>query len=140
MSTQSFEERSSAWTGWVLFAGAVLFIVGCLNVIQGLAALLRDDVYLVSKSGLLVTTSFSYWGWALIIWGGVMVLVALGLFAGNEAARWFGIFAVAVNLLMQFSWFTSYPLWSMVVIALDAAILYGLTVGWGDVKAQLTRR
>ena len=136
MST-SFEERSSAWTGWVIFAGAVLFIVGCLNVIQGLAALLRDDVYLVTKSGLLVTTSYSYWGWALIIWGGLMVLVALGLFAGNEASRWFAIGAASVNLIMQFTWFTSYPLWSMVVIGLDIAILYALTAGWRDVKREL---
>ena len=137
MLTNSFQERSSAWTGWVIFAGAVMFIIGCLNVIQGLAALLRDDVYLVSKSGLLVTTSYSYWGWALILWGGLMVLVALGLFVGNEASRWFAIAAVAVNLIMQFSWFPSYPLWSMVVIGLDAAVLYALTAGWSGAKAGL---
>jgi hypothetical protein len=136
MST-SFEERSSAWTGWVIFAGAILFIVGCLNVIQGLAALLRDDVYLVTKSGLLVTTSFSYWGWALLLWGGVMILVALGLFVGNEAARWFAIFVAAVSLIMQFAWFPAYPLWSIVVIGLDLAVLYALTAGWKDVKAEL---
>jgi hypothetical protein len=133
----SFEEKSSAWTGWVIFAGAVLLIVGCLNVIQGLAALLRDDVYLVTKSGLLVTTSYSYWGWALLIWGGLMILVALALFACNEAARWFAIAAVAVNVIIQFSWFPSYPLWSLVVIGLDAAILYALTAGWKDAKAEL---
>ncbi len=134
----SFEERSSAWTGWVIFAGAVLFIVGCLNVIQGLAALLRDDVYLVTKSGLLVTTSYSYWGWALILWGGLMALVALGLFVGNEASRWFAIAVVAVNLIMQFTWFPAYPLWSIVVIGLNAAVLYALTAGWKEAKAALT--
>ena len=136
MST-NFQERSSAWTGWVVFAGVIMFIVGCLNVIQGLAALLRNDVYLVTKSGLLVTTSYSYWGWALIIWGGLLVLVALALFAGNEAARWFAIAAVAVNVIIQFSWFPSYPLWSIVVIGLDAAVLYALTAGWRDAKAEL---
>lgn len=136
MST-TFQERSSAWTGWVIFAGVVMFMVGCLNVIQGFAALFRDDVYLVTKSGLLVTTSYSYWGWALLIWGGLMILVALALFAGNEAARWLAIAAVAVNVIIQFSWFPSYPLWSMVVIGLDAAILYALTAGWREAKAEL---
>ena len=91
----------------------------------------------MTKSGLLVTTSYSYWGWALIIWGGLMVLVALGLFAGNEASRWFAIAAASVNLIMQFTWFTSYPLWWMVVIGLDIAILYALTAGWRDVKREL---
>jgi len=121
----------------VVFAGVVMFMVGCLNVIQGLAALLRDDVYLVTKSGLLVTTSYSYWGWALLIWGGLLILVALALFAGNEASRWFAIAAVAVNVIIQFSWFPAYPLWSLVVIGLDLAVLYALTAGWREAKAEL---
>ncbi len=136
MST-TFQERSSAWTGWVIFAGVVMFMIGCLNIIQGLAALVRDDVFLVTKSGLLVTTSYSYWGWALILWGALLVIVALSLFVGNEAARWFAIAAIAVNLIMQFAWFPAYPLWSLVVIGLEAAVLYALTVGWKEAKAEL---
>ena len=136
MST-TFQERSSAWTGWVIFAGVVMFMIGCLNIIQGLAALVRDDVFLVTKSGLLVTTSYSYWGWALILWGALLVIVALALFVGNEAARWFAIAAIAVNLIMQFAWFPAYPLWSLVVIGLEAAVLYALTVGWKEAKAEL---
>lgn len=135
--TPTFQERSSAWTGWVVFAGVVMFMIGCVNIIQGLAALLRDDVFLVTKSGLLVTTSYSYWGWALILWGALLIVVALALFVGNEASRWFAIAGVAVNLIMQFAWFPAYPLWSLVVIGLDAAVLYALTVGWKEAKAEL---
>lgn len=40
-------------------------------------------------------------------------------------------------MIIQFSWFPSYPLWSMVVIGLDAAILYALTAGWREAKAEL---
>ena len=34
MSTE-FVERASTWSGWVIFAGVVMFTIGCLNVIQG---------------------------------------------------------------------------------------------------------
>jgi len=134
----NFQERSAAWSGWVIFAGIVMFTIGCVNLIQGFVALFKNDVYLVSKSGLIATTSFSYWGWALLLWGALMIIVALGLFSGNEAARWFAIAAVVVNIIIQFSWFPAYPLWSLVVIGLDFAVLYALTAAWTDVKEDLS--
>jgi hypothetical protein len=136
----NIKQQSGAWTGWVIFAAFVLFTIGCMNIIMGLAGLLKSDVYLVSKDGLLLTTSYSYWGWWLIIWGGLLVLVALGLFSGNEASRWFAIGAVIVNLLVQFGWFPAYPLWSLVVIGLDIAVLYALTAAWTGAKGELTER
>jgi hypothetical protein len=57
MSTDSHER--SPWTGWVVFAAAVLLTIGAIDIIQGLAALLKDEVYLVTGSGLLVTTDFT---------------------------------------------------------------------------------
>jgi hypothetical protein len=138
VSTNYLEERSSAWTGWVIFAAIVMFTIGCMNIIMGLVALLKDDVYLVTKDGLLLTTSYTYWGVWLIIWGGLLVLAALGLFSGSEASRWFAIGAVIVNLIVQFGWFPAYPLWSLVVIGLDIAVLYALTAGWRDTKGELT--
>lgn len=135
-----YRQQSGAWTGWVIFAAFVMFTIGCFNIIMGLAALLKDEVYLVSKNGLLLTTSYTYWGWWLIILGGLLILVALGLFSGNEAARWFAIFAVILNLISQFGWFPAHPLWSLIVIALDIAVLYALTAAWQGAKAELTER
>ena len=136
--SSNVQDRGTAWSGWVIFAAIVMFTIGCFTVIQGFVALFKDDVLLVGESGLVATTNFSYWGWWLLIWGAVMIIVALGLFSGNEAARWFAIAAVVVNLITQFAWFPAYPLWSLVVIGLDLAVLYGLTAAWRDVKADLT--
>ena len=92
MSTDSYER--SPWTGWVVFAAAVMLTIGALDIIQGLAALLKDDVFLVTGSGLLVTTDFTTWGWSLIIWGVVLILAGLALFSGKEWGRWFAIVAM----------------------------------------------
>ena len=129
--------KPSAWSGWVVFAAAVLLTIGAIDIIQGLAALLKDDVYLVSKSGLLVTTNFTAWGWSLIIWGIVLILAALALFAGKEWGRWFAIVAIIINGIGQIAWFPAYPLWSLLAIGLEIAVLYALTAGWKGAKADL---
>ncbi len=133
MSTES-PGAGSGWSGWIAFAGVILFIVGLINVIQGLAALIKHTVYVLPNSGLLVSTSYSTWGWLLIIWGIIMATAAWGLFSGSQVARWFVVILVVINLLGQFAWFPAYPLWSLVVIALDVAVLYALTVRWNEAQ------
>jgi len=138
MSTD-FAQRASTWSGWVVFAGAVLFTIGCLNAIQGIAALVKnEETFLIPEANLLVTADYTTWGWSLIIWGAIMVLVGLGLFTGNEFARWIAIFAVVVNLIGQFAFFSAFPLWSLVVIGLNVTVLFALTARWEYAKSALS--
>ena len=136
MSTDQYPEGSS-WTGWVIFAGFVMVVVGCLNAIQGLVAILKHGVYTTPDSQLVVTTDYKAWGWALLIWGIVMALAGAGLFSGKTWARWFALFAVFINLIGQFAFFPGFPLWSLVVIGIDIAIVYALTARWSEARADL---
>jgi hypothetical protein len=131
--------RPTAWTGWVLFAAAVMFTIGAVDIIQGIVALAKDETYLITESGLLVTTNFTAWGWALIIWGIVLLLAAGALFSGREWGRWFALVAVIVNGIGQIAWFPAYPLWSLVAIGLEIVVIYALTAGWKEAKPGLRR-
>ena len=131
------QQTSRDWSGWIIFAAAVLFTIGAIDIIQGLAALFKEETFLVTDGGLLVTTNFTAWGWSLIIWGAVLILAASALFSGKEWGRWFGIVAVIVNLIGQLAWFPAYPLWSLVAIGLGIAVLYALTAGWKGAKFDL---
>lgn len=135
MTTDTYE--GSAWSGWVVFAAVVMLIVGVIDIVQGLAAVLKDEVFLVTESGLLVTTDFTAWGWSLIIWGIVVILAAGALFGGREWGRWFAIVVLVINLIGQIAWFPAYPLWSLLAIGLGIAVLYALTAGWKGAKADL---
>ena len=137
MSTDSY--KTSAASGWVVFAAAMLFIVGAVDIIQGLAALLKQTTYVIpgGEGALLVTTSYDAWGWALIIWGAVLILAAASLFGAKGFGRWFGIVAVIINMIVQIAWFPAYPLWSLVAIGLGVAVLWALTAGWQEAKADL---
>ena len=130
-------QRSSSSTGWVIFAAAVMLTIGAIDIIQGLAALLKDETFAVTDSGLLVTTDFTRWGWSLIIWGIVLILAAMALFSGKGWGRWFAIFAIIINGIGQIAWFPAYPLWSLLAIGLEIAVLYALTAGWKDAQADL---
>ena len=69
------------------------------------------------------------------ILGSVIALTGVGLLVGNEAARWFGIFFVAVNAVLQIVWFPAAPLWAFLLIILDVTIIYQLTARW-NVQAR----
>jgi hypothetical protein len=118
-------------TGWTVFAGAVLFMVGSLDAMFGLAAILNDEVVLVGGEGVLIA-DITTWGWLHLILGSVMALTGLGLFAGSSGARWVAVFLVMVHAISQIVWFPAAPLWAFLMIILDVTIIYQLTARWVD--------
>ena len=60
--------RASGPTGWAVFAGTVLAIVGAFNIIYGLAAIFRDEVITTTGQHVIVW-DVTQWGWALFIFG-----------------------------------------------------------------------
>ena len=131
---------SSAWGGWVIFAAAVMFTIGALDIIQGIAALAKDEIFYVAESGLLVTTDYTAWGWSLIIWGIVLMLGAAALFSLKSWGRWFAFAVVLLNGILQAAWFPAYPLWSLIVLALNVVVLFALAARWEEAKADLMDR
>jgi hypothetical protein len=119
----------TATTGWAVFTGSVLFIVGTLDVFFGLAALLNDEVVTVGGGGVVIW-DFSAWGALYLAIGLAMVATALGLFAGSTWARGMGVLFVGLHAVAQFGVFTAFPLWAMLMIVLDVIIIYQLTAGW----------
>jgi hypothetical protein len=115
----------------VIFAGAVMIIVGFLNFFYGLAAILNDDVVVVGGHGAIIA-DLTTWGWVTLILGGVLTLTGFGLAVGSEAARVVGIVIVTVNAIEQVWIFPAAPLWAFIVIVLDVIILYNLTARWAE--------
>jgi len=129
MERRSIQERQP--TGWTVFAGIILFIVGSLDALWGLAAILNNDVVIVGGHGTIIA-DITTWGWIHFILGSVMALAGLGLFAGSSGARWFAVFFVTVNAITQIVWFPAAPLWSFLMILLDVTIIYQLTARWEE--------
>ena len=115
--------------GWAVFAACILTMVGMLNVFWGLAAVLNDDVVTVGGEGVIVW-DITAWGWLHLLVGAVMVFTAMGLFTGSSWARWPAIFFAMLNAILQIGIVTAFPIWSIIVIALDVVVIYQLTANW----------
>jgi hypothetical protein len=130
----SAQARGRGDSGWATFAGCIMFIVGSLDALWGLGAVLNDDVVVVGGQGAIIA-DITTWGWVHLILGSLIALTGIGLITGNSSARLAAIFFLTVNAISQIVWFPAAPLWAFLLILLDVVILYQLTARW-DAQAR----
>ena len=124
--------RASGPTGWAVFAGTVLSIVGAFNIIYGLAAIFRDEVITTTGQHVIIWDVTRY-GWILFIFGILQLLAGMALFAGAGWARWTAVVLAGVNAVGNVPFLTVQPIWTGLIIALDIIVIYQLSARWMDV-------
>ncbi len=108
----------------IVFAVALLVTVGFFNVIDGIAAIANSHIFVANAH--YVIGDLRAWGWVALILGALQILAAVGLLAGNQAARWFAVLVIGLNAINQMLFFPAYPFWSLMIIAVDVVALWGL--------------
>jgi hypothetical protein len=119
---------TSAWGGWVTFAGITIVLIGVVHVIEALVALLDSDKYLVGSNGLVLQLSYTTWGWIHLVLGVVLILTGVGVLNGNALARIVGVAACGLSALLTLSFLAANPLWAAIVITLDVFFIYAICV------------
>ena len=82
-----------AWSGWIVFAGFVIIIVGGIDILQGFVAILEDEYVVATPRGLAIF-DVTAWAGSRLAWGGVLILAGLGLLggagghAGSPSSAW----------------------------------------------------
>jgi len=114
-------------TGAVGFAGVLLIMVGLFHSVQGLVALLGDDLY-VRGENYVFHFSFTTWGWIHLLLGLLAAAAGAGLFFGTTWARTLAVVVAGVSLLGSFMWLPHYPVWSLVIMALDLFVMWAAIV------------
>jgi hypothetical protein len=130
--------NSRSMAGWIGFAGVVMMILGGINFFQGLIAIFEDEYYVVTQSGFLVF-DITAWGWIMLIWGIILVLVGFALVSGQSWARWTTIVVVSLNVFAQLGFLgnSNYPLWALTALALNIVVLYALIARWDETQREL---
>jgi hypothetical protein len=121
------EQRSDAGAGWVSFAGIILITVGIFQAFAGLVGLIEDEFYAVTPE-YVVQFDATTWGWIHIIIGLIVVAAGFGIFSGNVLARTVGVFAALGSMISVFAWLPWYPIWGIIVVSMNIAIIWALTV------------
>jgi hypothetical protein len=124
----------SGWVGWIVFAAVMMIMVGVLHAIQGFVALFKETYYLVRPSGLVFSVDYTGWGWTHLIIGLLVAGAGAALFSGRMWARVIAVGVALLSLLANFTFISSYPIWSTIVIAVDVLVIYALTVHGREMK------
>jgi hypothetical protein len=132
--------QDTAWSGWIVFAAFVLLIIGAMDALQGIVAIFRDE-YVVSTAKGVALLDVTAWGWSTLLWGVLIFITGLGLLGGAGWARWLAIIAVGINAVGQVAFMANYPqaypLWNILIVALNVLVLYALTARWEGYKQSV---
>ncbi|MBW0253940.1 MULTISPECIES: hypothetical protein [Micrococcales] len=120
------ERRSGLAVGMTVFAGTIMIMIGVMHVFQGIVALVNDTFYVAGEEWVLQLDVTS-WGWVHLILGAVVALAGFFVFSGAVWARTIGVIMAVVSGLASFAWLPYYPVWALVVIALDVFVIWALT-------------
>jgi uncharacterized membrane protein len=126
MTTQT--AKPSTWLGMVIFSGVILMLLGSFQLIEGVVAIIRDDYYITTSSGLAVDFDYTVWGVFHSILGVLTMAAGIGVFLGQTWARVVGIGIAAISALGNLLFLPAYPFWCVVVIAVDVLVIYTLAV------------
>src|SRR6266700_1243666 len=107
--------------------GPLMVLDGLWGVIVGLVALSKSHIGFTAPA-----TGYTYywtnhgWGWVELILGIVVFAVGVSVFLGMAWARYLGAALVVLSAIAHFMLIPYTPVWSIVMIAIDAFIIWAL--------------
>lgn len=117
--------RQGFAAGASIGASILLLTVGVLSVLEGIAAVARDELFVVGID-YVYEFDITTWGWIHIVLGAVLIVAALGLMTGTTWGRVLAIVVAALSILANFLWLPYYPWWSTLVIALNVVVIWAI--------------
>jgi len=111
--------------GMTTFAGVMLIISGAFNVIEGLVALFRNEVYVVGRE-YVFAFDLTAWGWTHLIVGAVVAAAGFAVLSGQVWGRSVGVGIAVLSMLANFLFIPYYPVWSLLIIALNFFVIWAL--------------
>jgi hypothetical protein len=113
-------------SGWITFAGVMLFIVGVLNIIYGIAAIGDSKFFIQDQKYIL--SNLNTWGWVTLALGLLQLGAAFSLWSGGLYGRIVAIVATSLGAIGALMSIPGYPFWSLAIFALNIIVLYQVTM------------
>lgn len=107
------------------FGGVLLLLSAAFQLLHGTAAVANGDLY-AGDSPYLYGFDMTWWGWTHIGVGLLSAIVAIGILRRASWGQVSGIIVAALSMIANFAFIPHYPLWSLVVMAVDALVIWAL--------------
>jgi hypothetical protein len=122
------EAEPTGWAGWIVFAGVTAIVLGAFQIIEGLVAIFNRGFYLVTANNLVISVNYDAWGWTHFGIGVAVLVAGLGVLSGAMWGRVLGITLAVISAVVNLAFLAAFPVWGVIVIALDVLIIYALAV------------
>lgn len=106
-------------------AAALMLTSAVLTFLVGLFALTANE-FVVSGPGYVYTFRISGWGWVNLLTAIVVAAAAVALFMNAAGARVAATVVTCLAIVVSFLWMPYYPTGSIVLIALDVVVIWGV--------------
>ena len=131
VTNQEPADTTPSTGGPTLFAGAMLVVAGIWHGLIGFAGLVHDTLF-VRVDGYVYTVDLTVWGWVHLLLGLLVAGVGVTVRRGQPWARASAFVLVGASLVVNFLFVPYHPVWSVLVIALDIAIICALAIDWSS--------
>jgi hypothetical protein len=118
-------QRLQIRTGWISFAAVLAGIAGVYNLVCGIAAASSDDA-LQQRAQALFNVDLTTLGWIWIVLGAVQLFTAIQIWRRVHSGLILGVVWCGINAALTTLAIFTYPLWAILMFALQISILYGL--------------
>ena len=122
------ESGSAAATGFTMLAATLMIISGLWSFFVGLTAIIKDQFF-VTVPNYTFKIDVTSWGWIHLAIGAVVFLAGVCLVLGQLWARVVGVVLALISAVANFMFIPYYPVWSLIVIAIDVFIIWALMTG-----------
>jgi hypothetical protein len=119
-----------AQSGFTALAATLMILAGLWSFLEGLIGIVHQSFYRTMPS--------YYYGFTIHDWGWVHLALGIVLFAagacvllGQTWAKVVGITLAVFSGIANFMFLPYYPLWSIIMIAIDLFIIWALATGIG---------
>ena len=102
-----------------------MMVIGVWQAITGLAAVVDDDLYVVTPE-CVYSFDLTAWGWVHLLLGVLIALAGFAVLRGQTWGRVVGVFMAALSMIANFLFIPYYPFWSILIIALNVAVIWAL--------------
>jgi len=124
------DQPSGGALGWISFAGFVMILGGSFAMLAGLATIINPGAFTATDT--LFNQGADTWGWWHLIVGAVVLFSGFGVFSGNVLARTVGVIGATISAISAFVWMPIYPVWGILIVSADFAIIWALTAHGRD--------
>ena len=110
-------------TDWIKVVAVLLLIAGVLNMLDGISALVKDDLF---NSDKFLFADTSTWGWIYLVLGALQIWAASLVNMRHASGMLMAVTFASISGIAHFLSIGAYPAWSLIVMGVNFCVLFVL--------------